>query len=179
MEVILKLCPNPEFQGLSLKETQALYKHGTAQLSTVLIQATATAVLSDMELLGGCRVPCPSINPGTHTGFWLGCGCCQASLEHTACRDVCSPGSSRGKHRQSTCRPAISSGLLRGTGPKGPQVASSQPPTVWQTVLSVFPLTVPSVRFFAGETHCFIGCCQRTVNECPYSAEREVQHADA
>lgn len=118
MEVILKLCPNPEFQGLSLKETQALYKPGTAQLSTVLIQATATAVLSDMELLGGCRVPCPSINPGTHTGFWLGCGCCQASLEHTACRNVCSPGSSRGKHRQSTCRPAISSGLLRVLVPK-------------------------------------------------------------
>lgn len=74
MEVILKLCPNPEFQGLSLKETQALYKPGTAQLSTVLIQATATAVPSDMELLGGCRVPCPSINPGTHrllAGIWL------------------------------------------------------------------------------------------------------------
>ncbi|XP_010291560.1 PREDICTED: disabled homolog 2-interacting protein-like isoform X2 [Phaethon lepturus] len=28
------------------------------------------------------------------------------------------------------------------------------------------------------KTHCFTGCCQRTVNECPYSAEREVQHAD-
>lgn len=46
---------------------QALYKPSAAQPGTVLLQAAATAMQSDTELLGICRAPCPSINPCWNT----------------------------------------------------------------------------------------------------------------
>lgn len=99
-----------------MKETQALCKPGTAQPSTVLIQATATATQSDMELWEVAEHHAPA---STQASGWDAAATRPAWSTQLAemSAHLAAAGENTGK---AICRPTISSGLLRGTGPKGP-----------------------------------------------------------